>query len=278
MVESEFGFHILRVEDKRKQTFEELREEIEDQVLSPERGAAEEAYVTRLMETSGIEFLESNVDRFLALLAADPPRPPTGEERALPLVTWNGGRQTLGDIWYLFENLPPANQEQIRQLDQAGMVTALSSIVQRRLVVDAATAAKVEIDSTRQEQLDERIDQLYVEAYLRKVAESSLAIPDSVAERYYAEHREFYAGQPYEAVADQIRETLRTQRMQALTGPDAQRRMIGAIADSVAQEREVTLHEDRYDLVLERLREMYAEDGEEPPTEEPAAVGAPPGA
>lgn len=270
VVESPFGFHVIRVVDRRKPSFEDVREEIEEQLAGPGRQEAEEAYVTRLMETSGVEFAEDNVDALIGIIDED--REPTAEERRLVLVRYAGGEIPLSQIYGLFELLPEANQRAIGQLDQGGMISALSSLVRQRLLMANAEREGTELDSVRQRMLDERVDALYMEAYMREVAQSRLEVPDSVARRYYDEHREFYQGRPFEEVAEQIGEVLRTQQMQTLGEPDAQRRLVASVADSQAARVEVVRHEDRYDDVLERLRQMHEEEGTEPPAGPAPAV------
>lgn len=270
VVETQFGYHVLKVEEKRKQSFEDLREEIEQQVLMPERGEAEQAFVTNLMETSGVEFHESNVDRFIALARADSPEAPGGDERDLPLATYrDGGKISLGELWDLYEALPEANRRAIAQLDQAGMIQALSTLVQQRLLLDRARAADVELDSVRQGQLEERIGQMYVQGYLGRAARAQLEVPDSLVARYYEEHREFYGGQSLDEVREQIRTVLQTQRMQSMQEPDAQMKLVEAVADSHAGDVRVVIHEDRFDDVLEVLREKYEGEGTAPPREAP---------
>lgn len=255
VVETQFGFHVIKVEGKRKRPFEELREEIEEQLARPERMDAERAYVTRLMEDSGVEFVESNVDTLVALLDRGPETELTDEQRALPLATYEGGGFTLGEIWRLFVALPPSNQAMIERLDQAGMIQALSQLMQRRILLERARARSTELDSTRQRQLDERIRQFYAQLIMGEALEKQLDVPESEVRRYYDEHLEFYRGQAFEEVADQIREVLGSQRMQQVQAADAQRELMAAMADSQAGSVNVELYRDRYDEVMAALKE-----------------------
>lgn len=255
VVETQFGYHIIKVDDRRKRSFEELREEIEEQLAIPGRQQAEQAYITRMMENSGIEFFEENVDRLIALVDQNPPVGPTAEERKLDLATYQGGAVKLGEIWDLFQLLPEGNRRSIASLDQANMITALSSVVQRRLLLGRAREGKTEIDSVRQGQLDERVDQLYAEAYLNEAAQSRLEVADAMVQQYYDEHREFYQGQPFEQVREQIRAILIAQRRDALNSSDAQRELIAAVADSQAAAIKVERYPDHYGNVLPILRE-----------------------
>ncbi|MGH7550993.1 MAG: peptidylprolyl isomerase [Gemmatimonadota bacterium] len=255
VVETQFGFHVIKVEGKRKRPFEELKDEIEEQLARPERRDAERAYVTRLMEDSGVEFVESNVDTLIAFLDRGPTTEVTETQRALPLATYQGGGFTLGEIWDLFLALPPSNQGMIAGLDQAGMIQALSQLMQRRMLLEQARARSTVLDSTRQRQLDERVEQFYAQLIVGEALERRLEIPDSLIRRYYDEHQEFYREQPFEEVSDQIHQVLRAQRMQEVQAADAQRELMAAMADSQAQSVSVETFPDRYDAVLSALQQ-----------------------
>lgn len=257
VVETQFGYHLIKVEDRRKQSFEELREEIEQQLSMPERQQAEQAFLTGLMENSQIEFLESNIDRLLEMIRAEQsgePTSPSDEERALELVTFAGGSIPLGEIWDLFQMLPEANRRSIAGLEQADMVRALSSVVQRRLIMARAAEADLVIDSTRQAELDERQEMLWAQAYLNAIVNEQAEVGDDEVREYYDEHTEFYRDQTYEDVREQIRGTLIEQQRDRMSDPVEQRRLVEAVADSQAEGTTVERNEALYDRVLEELR------------------------
>lgn len=259
VVESQFGYHILKVVERAKPDLDEVREEIESQLARPMESEAEDRYVTNIMETSRLEFRESNIDSLIRIL--DEQRPPEGAERELELATFEGGHITLGEIWGLYEVLPPGNQQAIAQLDQTGFVQALATMVQQKIMLARAEASGVELDSLRQFQLDERIDQLLLSAYLRQASEASLEVDDEELRTYYEEHREFYADRPYEEVAPEIRQVLGTQRIEQASSPDAQRATLAAIADSQESAVDVERNTDTYDQVLRELRRQRSEAG-----------------
>ena len=255
LVETQFGFHVIKVEDKRKRPFEELRDEIEEQLARPERMDAERAYVTRLMEESNVEFVESNIDTLIALIDRGPDTELTEEQRRLPLATYEGGSFELQEIWHLYRALPPSNQGMIARLDQAGMVQALSQLMQRRVLLDRARTRETQLDSTRQRQLDERIQQFYAQRLLSDALEKRVEVTDAEVRTYYDEHVEFYRDRPYEEVEPQIRQILTAQRMEQAQSANSQRELMAAMADSQAQAVEVETFPDRYDRVLSDLRE-----------------------
>lgn len=255
VVETQFGYHIIKVEEKSKPPFEDLREEIEEQLATPGRQQAEQAYITRIMETSGLEFYEENVDRLIALVDEDPPAGPDDVARDLPLATYTGGVVNLGEIWDLFQVLPEGNRRSIAALDQADMIAALSSVVQRRLLLARAREGKTELDSTRQGQFEELTRQLYAQAYLNGVLEERLVVADSLVRQYYDEHREFYREQSFEQVREQIRAILIAQRRESLNDPEAQKALLKAVADSQAGGTSVERYPEHYERVLAILRE-----------------------
>jgi hypothetical protein len=271
VVESQFGYHVLRVVERSKPPLEDIRENIEEQLAHPMQSEAEDRYITNLMETSRLEFYESNIDSLIAIL--DQQRVPEGGERELELATFEGGHITLGEIWGLYEVLPPGNRQTIAQLDQTGFVQALASMAQQKILLARAGAAGVELDSLRQSQLDERIDQLLLSAYLRDASEARLEVGDEEVRTYYDEHREFYADRSFEIVAPEIRQVLASQRLEEISSPDVQRATLAAIADSQADAVEVVRNTDTYDQVLRALRRQREEAGVPEPGPAPEGAG-----
>jgi hypothetical protein len=271
VVESQFGYHILRVVEREKPPLEEVREQIESQLARPMQNEAEDRYITNLMETSRLEFFESNIDSLIALLDAE--RPPQGAERELRLATFEGGSITLGEIWGLYEVLPAGNRQAIADLDQSAFVQALATMAQQKIMLARAEAAGIVLDSTRQGQLDERIDQLLLSAYLRDASQARLEVGDEEVRTYYEEHREFYADRPFEEVAPEIRQVLAGQRLEEASSPDVQRATLAAIADSQEGDVEVVRNTDTYDDVLRALRRLREETGMPEPASGPPAGG-----
>ncbi len=259
IVETQFGYHVIKVEDRRKQTFEELREEIEEQLARPGRQEAEQAFLTGLMETSSIEFYESNIDQLIALIENPPPGEVESELLDLQLATFTAGEVNLGDIWKLYEMLPEANRRTIATLDQTTMIQALSSIIQRRLVLARATAEGTVLDSTRQGQLDERIDLLWAQSYLGQLLEKRTEVADADVRQYFDEHREFYRGQTFEDVREQVRSVLIGQRRDQFRDPEYQRELMSAVADSQAEKASLQTNEALYERILATLKERLAE-------------------
>ena len=278
VIETQFGYHILRVVEREKPPFEEVREGIEQQLARPLQSETEDRYVTTLMETSRLEFFETNIDSLIALLRAE--RPPQGGERELVLATFEGGSITLGEIYGLYEILPPGNRQAIAGLDQPGFVQALASMAQQKIMLARAREVGTELDSVRQGQLDERIEQLLLSAYLRDASQARLEVSEEEARRYYDEHTEFYADRPYEEVAPEIRQVLGSQRLEEMASPEVQRATLAAIADSQESALEVSRNTDTYERVLEVLRQNRAAAGipEPGPAPQPGGAAEVPGA
>src|SRR5688572_9473681 len=273
VIESQFGYHIIRVVDRSKPPLDDLREQIEEQLARPMQNEAEDRYVTNLMENSRLEFYESNIDSLIGILDAE--RPPQGGERELELATFEGGNITLGEIWGLYEILPPGNRQTISQLEQTDMVRALATMVQQKIMLARAEATGTELDSLRQSQLDERIEGLLLSAYLRSASEARLEVGDAEVQSYYDEHREFYSDRPFAEVAPEIRQVLAAQRLEEATSADVQRATLAAIADSQESSVDVERNSDLYDEVLRELRRLREEAGVPDPGSAPAGESQP---
>ena len=221
VIETQFGYHIVKVVERKKPALEDVREGIEEQLARPMQNEVEDRYITDLMENSRLEFYEENIDSLIGMLDAG--RPPAGGERELVLATFDGGSIDLGEIWGLYEVLPPGNRGAIESLDQPGFVQALASMAQQKIMLARAQEANTQLDSVRQGQLDERVDQLLLSAYRRDASQARMEVSDAEARQYYEEHSEFYAERPFEEVAGEIRQALGSQRLEELASPEIQR-------------------------------------------------------
>ncbi len=61
-VESDFGYHIIYLVDRRGETFEEVEDEVMDTLREQESGGMVDLYIQQLMEDADIEYLEDDLD------------------------------------------------------------------------------------------------------------------------------------------------------------------------------------------------------------------------
>ncbi|MBA2564616.1 MAG: peptidylprolyl isomerase, partial [Gemmatimonadetes bacterium] len=221
VVETRFGYHVIKVEDKRKKTLEEVRPQILEALSRPRQREAEERYVDKMVGESGLEFYESNVDTLVALFQADS-SVPDSLRNARVVARWNGGPGasdtwddlTIGEIVERFRGLPQENQAAVRALDTRDkMVSALTPLVKNSMLISRATAAGLELDPDRQQKLDDRVSIMVVQDMLRRRVQDEVAISDSAVDVAYRADSAKYGSA--EEARPAIRRNLMQQRLAA---------------------------------------------------------------
>ena len=102
-VETELGYHLLRLDALEVPTLSEVADEFRRRIQSERMAEAEAAYIARLDTASGLALAEDALEIARALAAAPPSRLSRGAA-GRPLLTWTGGGYSAGDFVQLFES------------------------------------------------------------------------------------------------------------------------------------------------------------------------------
>ncbi len=146
VVETPFGFHIIKLDDREVPSLAEVEDEFRQEVKDQRRTASLDAYVETLEAPHEFEQPEGAVETIRELA-----REPEVEGRAADreLLTWDGGAVTAGDVARIFQSmeLPQrtqfadmANDEQLGQLlrDVATNELILADAAERGISVPQA--------------------------------------------------------------------------------------------------------------------------------------------
>jgi hypothetical protein len=141
VVETPFGFHIIRSEERETPEFEEVREEFRAQIQAQRAQSAESLYIAGLEERAAVEIVDGTAD-FVRELARDPDQRLGRRASRRVLARYEGGEYTVGEtVRFLrtrergfLDGLSAASDEVVED-------TFLRGLVQRRLIVAEARAA-----------------------------------------------------------------------------------------------------------------------------------------
>jgi parvulin-like peptidyl-prolyl isomerase len=270
VVETRFGFHVIKLEGRRKKSLEELRPTIEEALRAPLEREAVRAFEDSLMSRSALEFLESNVDSLVALFAADSVSEVPDRLAPLPVATWRvpvpaaegeeaGVRATRSDSLTIarvverFRGLPPENQAAVKALDRGRMVQALAPLVRNEMILGRAEAIGLELDETRRKQLEDRLESVRVTEMLRRSVREDVTVSDSALRAAWVADSGRFAGASFEESKPALRQGLVQERITRANSWEGQREMVLKIAETVRDDVDVERYEDRYELVLELL-------------------------
>ncbi len=253
VVETRFGYHVIKVEDRRRKTLEEVRPEIVKALEAPLKRQAEERYIENMLAQSGLQFREANIDTLVAIFAQDSVGELAAGRAALSIAEWNEGKLTVGDVVELYLGLPKENQAAVKALDSDRMMNALTPLVRNRMLLARAEAAHLKLDPERQKMLDERLEGVIVTEMLRNEVKTGAVVSDSAARAAWTADSTRYAGKTFDQAAPEIRKAILAEKMQRVNSQAGQRELVHQLAKKMEGKIKVERFPDNYELVLALL-------------------------
>ena len=150
-VETALGFHLLRLDEVSVPALSEVGESFRGRIQQERMAAAEAAYVARSDSAAGLRLAEGAVQITRGLLQALPERL-SGGAAERPLVTWDGGAYTVGDLFEVARTAAAGFAEGILGASDQELRTALLQRGSEELLLAQArerglTATQVQVDS-----------------------------------------------------------------------------------------------------------------------------------
>lgn len=152
VVETTFGLHLIRVEERIVPSFEDQRDQFKTQLQNRMVMQAESTYVANLMDRAALEFDPEGMET-IRQLASDPGMELSPRALGRALVRYQGGSLTLGEFraWLLTSapNVPP----QIQAASDEQLENLLRSLTQSELLVAEAGKEGLEVPQARRDSL-----------------------------------------------------------------------------------------------------------------------------
>lgn len=156
VVESPYGLHLIRVDERRAPGFEQMREAFRSRVRDRRVMSAESAFVAAIEARAEPTTAEGAID-VLKELARDPSSRLSSRAAARPLVSFEGGAYTVGDYQRFMQTRAPPFRSQVAEAPDDQLENFLHALVQRQLLIQEART--VGLDPPRQ-----RVDSLVADA------------------------------------------------------------------------------------------------------------------
>ncbi|MEX2526330.1 MAG: peptidylprolyl isomerase [Gemmatimonadota bacterium] len=155
IVESPFGLHIIRVEERDVPEFDDLRDAFRSQLQSERVMAAESLFIAGIEEPANVEVAEGAAEVVRELAR----RPETRLSRRAGnrvLTEYTGGAFTAGEFQQFVQNRPPVLRGQIAEAEGDQIEVFLQNLTRGELLVNEARnrgveLAEAELDSLRTE-------------------------------------------------------------------------------------------------------------------------------
>jgi len=162
VVETPFGFHIIKVEERHLPDFEQVKEAFRQQAQVTVQLEAEEAYIKNLTEPLGIE-VQDDAYEVSRELARRPEMKLSPRAAGRALVSYKGGSLTAGELQVVMRRFDVSQRSTVLQFPDERLADMLRALTQNEILIQEAR--RNGHDLTREER-----DSLESQAYGRLAA------------------------------------------------------------------------------------------------------------
>lgn len=155
VVETPFGFHVIKVLDRRMPEFDDVKENFRQRLATQRRIDAENEYIETLTEPQGITVREG-VYEVTRELAQNPNTELSGRARSRPLVGYEDGEVTAGEYLQLMRRLAPSQRAQYASATDEQLDQVLTALARNEILV---AEAERRIDQVTPEARDSIMDE-----------------------------------------------------------------------------------------------------------------------
>jgi hypothetical protein len=166
LVESQFGLHVIRVEDRRRPELSEVREELRGVLLQERTLQAESIFVAGVNEQANIEKAD-NAPEIMREVARSADAGLSGRAGNQVLASYQGGRFTAGDFLEFLQTQAPGLIPQVESATDEDLRGLLDNLLQSEVLVAEARRRGITADQEETRELEEGIREQY-----RQVAEA----------------------------------------------------------------------------------------------------------
>ena len=155
VVESPFGLHVIKVDDRKMPSFEENKAAFRPQAIATRQQQAEETYVKSLTEPLKLE-VQPGAYEVVKDLALKPETEMKGRAGSRALVKYEGGSLTAKDyVGFLRTRLNAQNRAVIPQRSDEELKNLLESMARSKILVEEAGRQKLTMPTTTVDSMKE---------------------------------------------------------------------------------------------------------------------------
>ncbi|MGH7476766.1 MAG: peptidylprolyl isomerase [Longimicrobiales bacterium] len=241
VVETPFGYHIIKLEEKQLPDFEESRAQFRQTTIQRRIAEAEEAYIDELTEPRNIE-VEDGAYEVVRELAGNPMVTLRGRAASRPLVSYQGGAFTAAEFLQFMRRLAPAQRAEYASAADDQLERVLRGLTTNEILIEEARRQGLELSEASIDSMATQLRQRLQEA----VAASELAGISAQAGESQSEAIE-------RRVESLLREIVRGERQVLPLGP---------IAYTLREQMNAEVFERAFPDVVSRVEAIRATSGE----------------
>lgn len=244
VVETQFGFHVIQVEDRESPTLDDVGEQLRQELQMERMNRAESVFVAGIEEPADIQLTEDALDRVRTMAEAGELDLSNREERA-ELVTFEGGSYTAGEFRWFLLNQPTQLRQQIAGASDEQLDSMLRNLARGELLVLEAERRGITLPEGQREEIESEIRESF-----RELAEL-LGLAD-------------ISPQEGESLEDAIERTIE-ELMPRLVRGEQDVYPLGGLALALREQYRVQISMENMERTADRVGEIRSQDPEMAP-------------
>ena len=149
VVETPFGYHVIRLEDRRQPELGAEREDFRQYLIQRSMQDAETAYMDSLSQAAGVQ-VEAAGLAVVRELAGRPETQLRGRAAERPIAVYQSGTLTSGEFLDFIRTQPPQVQSSFSMATDDQLTTAIEQLTRRELLLEEAR--RMGLSLTREEE------------------------------------------------------------------------------------------------------------------------------
>ncbi|HET8657362.1 MAG TPA: peptidylprolyl isomerase [Longimicrobiaceae bacterium] len=152
VVETPFGYHIIKVEGRRQQPIGSQAPQFRRYLVQQAEQKAEQTYLDSIAKASNIEVRPGAVEA-TRQIAKQPEQQLRGRAGERDLVTYNKGSLTTGDFLDFIRSQPPQAQSSIAQMSDDDVKQMLEQLTRKEVLLQQARARNIGVSKAEEDSI-----------------------------------------------------------------------------------------------------------------------------
>ena len=149
VVETPFGLHIIKLDDREVPSLDDVGEDFRTQVKNERRQASLDEYVASLEAEHEFE-VQEGAEQLVKELAEDPSEA-EGRTASRELITWEDGAVTAGEVAELLRSMPAPQRNQFASMQDEQLTQMLQDVATNELVLADARERGITVPQAQQD-------------------------------------------------------------------------------------------------------------------------------
>ncbi|MBI4544638.1 MAG: peptidylprolyl isomerase [Gemmatimonadetes bacterium] len=152
VVESPFGLHVIKVEERKLPDFAQAKEGFRERAKVQVQMDAEEAYIKQLTDPRKIKIQEDAYE--VARDLAQKPNLQLGQRAAArPLVTYEDGKLTAGEYQEIMRRFPPNTRARYAAASEEQLEPVLTALTKNEVLIQEAVRQGIEVSAAERDSM-----------------------------------------------------------------------------------------------------------------------------